>query len=253
MRRSLWLETAPSPSFAALEGDGRFDVAVIGGGITGMTTALLLAREGRSVCLLEQGAIGTGTTGHTTAKVTSQHQITYSRIRTTHGKEAAATYGQAMEAAKERVATFVDEGIECDFRRRPADVYASRPGERKLIEKEAVSSTRIKPLAEAPRFAVENSRVGIRFVGDRVFSLKRRNIEDLAAGEGAIVYRDGRKVAGYRDDDGTLHAVSTRCTHLGCQVAWNAAERTWDCPCHGSRFSVDGEILNGPATRPLPP
>ena len=69
---------------------------------------------------------------------------------------------------------------------------------------------------------------------------------------GAIVSSEGQKVAGYRDEDGELHAVSTRCTHLGCQVAWNAAERTWDCPCHGSRFSVDGEILSGPATKPLP-
>lgn len=62
----------------------------------------------------------------------------------------------------------------------------------------------------------------------------------------------GQKVAAFRGDDGALRAVSTRCTHLGCQVRWNAAERTWDCPCHGSRFGVEGEVLNGPAVRPLP-
>ena len=80
----------------------------------------------------------------------------------------------------------------------------------------------------------------------------RKDINQLAHGSGAIVSSEGQKVAGYRDEDGELHAVSTRCTHLGCQVAWNAAERTWDCPCHGSRFSVDGEIVSGPATKPLP-
>jgi nitrite reductase/ring-hydroxylating ferredoxin subunit len=114
------------------------------------------------------------------------------------------------------------------------------------------SSTRFRPLQEGPRFALENTRVGLRFFSERVLHRGGRSIEDLALGEGDIVSAGGRKVAGYRDDDGELHAVSTRCTHLYCQVSWNAAERTWDCPCHGSRFSVDGDLLNGPAVDPLP-
>lgn len=491
---SLWLDDTPATSYPALDGDAAFDVVVVGAGITGLTTALLVAREGRRVALLDQGAVATGTSGHTTAKVTSQHHLTYARLRTTHGAEGARTYAAAMEAAKERVAAFVEEGIECDFRRRPAYVYAARAAERSLLEKETeaareaglpatlddevplpfethggmrfddqvelharryllgladrlleaggqifehtravhvsedragcvvhtergevradhvvvatlmpfldrsglfarayasrsyvltarvdgqlpeaslmsaapplhsfrsvpfrgeellmvlgeshhtgspkatperydrladfvsqhwevrsfehrwsaqdyapddgvpyigrlnvrsarvhvatgfkkwgmsagtlagmlicdavagrengwaplFSTTRVKPLAEAPRFLAENARVGARFVGDRVLHRARREITDLANGEGAIVSCNGEKVAGYRDDDGALHAVSARCTHLGCLVAWNAAERSWDCPCHASRFTPDGEILNGPATRPLP-
>ena len=89
------------------------------------------------------------------------------------------------------------------------------------------------------------------FVADRLTERGTRPSEDLAPGVGAIVTADGKKVAGYRDDDVGLHAVSSRCTHLGCQVTWNAAERTWDCPCHASRFDVDGEVLNGPAVDPL--
>ncbi|MCO6502563.1 MAG: Rieske 2Fe-2S domain-containing protein, partial [Acidimicrobiales bacterium] len=58
----------------------------------------------------------------------------------------------------------------------------------------------------------------------------------------------GDTVAAYRDPAGELHVVSPTCTHLGCTVAWNDAEDTWDCPCHGSRFDVDGTVLNGPAT-----
>ncbi|HSI91930.1 MAG TPA: FAD-dependent oxidoreductase, partial [Jiangellaceae bacterium] len=115
------------------------------------------------------------------------------------------------------------------------------------------SATRVRPVAEAAKFLTENARVGIRMVGDRILAPGRRSIVDLANGEGGIVSSNGQKVAGYRDDQGRLHAVSSRCTHLGCQVAWNAAERSWDCPCHGSRFTPDGEILNGPATKPLPP
>jgi Rieske Fe-S protein len=58
-------------------------------------------------------------------------------------------------------------------------------------------------------------------------------------------------VAAFRDDEARLHTVSPRCTHLGCFVEWNTAERSWDCPCHGSRFDPDGAVLQGPAVRPL--
>jgi Rieske Fe-S protein len=113
------------------------------------------------------------------------------------------------------------------------------------------SATRVKPLAEAPRFLTENARVGYRFVADRVRERGQRDIGELEPGEGGIVSLHGEKVAGYRDDRGDLHAVSSRCTHLGCQLAWNAAERTWDCPCHASRFDPAGQVLEGPATKPL--
>lgn len=73
----------------------------------------------------------------------------------------------------------------------------------------------------------------------------------LANGHGTIPSLDGDKVAAYRDDDGKLHCVSTTCTHLGCHVAFNTAERTWDCPCHGSRFDIDGRVLQGPAVADL--
>src|SRR5699024_3139237 len=106
---SLWQEDAVSQDFPTLEGDRSFDVIVVGGGITGMTTALLLAREGRSVGLIDQNKVGTGTTGYTTGKVTSQHHLTYARISKTHGQDGARVYAQAMEAAKEQVAGFVDE------------------------------------------------------------------------------------------------------------------------------------------------
>ncbi|HEY0846883.1 MAG TPA: FAD-dependent oxidoreductase [Noviherbaspirillum sp.] len=77
------------------------------------------------------------------------------------------------------------------------------------------------------------------------------SVQEIAADEGAIV-RDGtRKVAVYRDAQGGLHAVSAKCTHLGCVVHWNSAERSWDCPCHGSRFDTDGAVLHGPAASAL--
>jgi len=59
------------------------------------------------------------------------------------------------------------------------------------------------------------------------------------------------KIAIYRDELGELHQLSAKCPHLGCVVSWNETERTWDCPCHGSRFAPDGRVLNGPAREPL--
>lgn len=78
--------------------------------------------------------------------------------------------------------------------------------------------------------------------------------DEIPPGTGAILQRGGRKIAAYRDDDGHLSECSAYCSHLGCVVRWNGAERSWDCPCHGSRFSPDGRtVLNGPAPVGLPP
>ena len=68
-----------------------------------------------------------------------------------------------------------------------------------------------------------------------------------------MVLAAGRPVAAYLDEQGVLHASSPRCTHMGCTVDWNEAERTWDCPCHGSRYDLDGHVIHGPATKDLDP
>ena len=493
---SLWLDQPAPAGRPPLAGDETADVVVIGAGITGLTTALLLARGGRDVLVIEADRIGSGASGHTTAKVTSQHGLTYARLAATYGADAARTYGAANEAAKERIAALVGEGIDCDFRRRDAYVYAATEAQAEKVELEAeaaeaaglpaahvsqaplpfdthgavvfhdqaefhvqryllgladmleaaggriaegtpasgvkegdrcivetahgnveaahvviatlipfldraaffaraypvrsycvaarleqaalmpdsmlitagepsrsvrtqpfegeelliiggeghdvgseeaeperyelladfarehwsvreithrwstqdympadnvpyigrlhplskrlwtatglkkwgmtggtvaaelitdaiagrenphsslFSSTRLSARGEGPKFVAENTKVAGHFFGDRLKERGDRPIDELEPGEGAIVSAAGEKVAGYRDDEGNLHAVSSRCTHLYCQVKWNGAERSWDCPCHGSRFGVDGEVLNGPAVKPLPP
>lgn len=117
---------------------------------------------------------------------------------------------------------------------------------------EAFDPARLDVAASAKSFVVENADVAARFVGDRIDHLTGVAPESLAPGEGGVAEVDGERVGAFRDDDGALHAVSLVCTHLGCHVTWNPAERSWDCPCHGSRFDIDGGILHGPATRPLP-
>jgi glycine/D-amino acid oxidase-like deaminating enzyme/nitrite reductase/ring-hydroxylating ferredoxin subunit len=113
-------------------------------------------------------------------------------------------------------------------------------------------ATRVKPKAGAKDFLQENAEVAFRFVADRLARPDARELAEVAPGQGRIVEVQGRKVAVFREEGGAVHAVSPVCPHLGCHVHWNAAERSWDCPCHGSRFSPTGEVLNGPAVQGLP-
>jgi glycine/D-amino acid oxidase-like deaminating enzyme/nitrite reductase/ring-hydroxylating ferredoxin subunit len=87
--------------------------------------------------------------------------------------------------------------------------------------------------------------------GEWVTGGEVESAQEIAAGDGAIVRHGTHKLAVYRDEQGELHALSAKCTHLGCVVHWNSAERSWDCPCHGSRFDVKGEVLHGPAATSL--
>lgn len=487
--QSLWLDTAPATDYRRLTGDLDFDVAVVGGGVAGLTAALLLKREGARVAVIEAARVGSGVTGCTTAKVTALQSTIYSTIRRRSGEEAAAVYAQASLAGVERLARLAaEEQIPCDLERRPAFTYASQESERLSVEAEAAAASsaglpveqvdgpdlpfpvhgavrladqlqihpvryaqglagavdgegsrvfegtraldvdegspcrvhteggpvraghvvvashypfldrglyfaRLKPqrsyciavrlagdsppegmsisagsptrsvrsfaelivvggeghttgsgkanperferleafarehwrvvavthrwsahdpssydhlpvigpyrpgssrlwvtgafmkwgfssatfaamvLADringrdnawaqtfAPtrvslRSAHELAQLGAKYfadlVGDRLRPPQARSAEGIAKGE-ARVLRDGVGKKGvYRDDGGKLHAVSLRCTHMGCLVRFNAAERSWDCPCHGSRFAVDGSVLEGPAVRPL--
>lgn len=112
-------------------------------------------------------------------------------------------------------------------------------------------STRADVRRSAKQFVTENLNVAKHLVGDRIKSINPDEAADLGAGEGGIVEVSGEKVAAYRDEAGVLHAVSPNCTHMGCLVAWNTAELSWDCPCHGSRFGMDGEVIQGPGLEPL--
>ena len=491
---SYWMATAPKTGFSLYQGDDlRVQVAVLGGGITGLTTALLLQQAGASVAVLEAGRVACGVTGSTTAKVTSLHGLTYAKLTSTFGAEGARVYGEANQAGLELIARLVEElGIDCDFERLPAFTYTEDPQRVAAIEEEVEAAqraslpasfiseiglpfpvqgavrfehqaqfhprkfcvalaeaidrdggrvfeqtraldirlgfpctvktthgslraehvvvathlpffdptglfaktspsrsyaaavtlaepappgmylsadaatrsvrplvlgsrqavlageehktghgpdtrthhqaleawaherfpvesvdyrwsaqdylpadnvpyigrlipgygrlhvatgfkkwgmthsavaamllcdqiigrsnpwsglfraTRLHPLASVRELTVHNLDVGLRFAGDRLLTLRPSPAAELAPGEAGLRELDGEKVAAYRDPDGRLYAVSGRCTHLGCLVAWNAAERTWDCPCHGSRYTYDGQVIQGPAVKNLP-
>jgi glycine/D-amino acid oxidase-like deaminating enzyme/nitrite reductase/ring-hydroxylating ferredoxin subunit len=99
----------------------------------------------------------------------------------------------------------------------------------------------------------ENLDYPYYLVRDRLRKADGDAVIDVLPGEAKILKLDGKRVAAYRDEEGRLEAVSAVCTHMGCIVHWNEAERTWDCPCHGSRFKPNGEVIAGPAEDPLAP
>lgn len=106
---------------------------------------------------------------------------------------------------------------------------------------------------EGAAFLKQQADVARHFVGDRLPSTSGSSVDTIAPGDGAVVRISGERCAVHRDADGQLHAVSARCTHLGCLVAFNRAEQAWECPCHGSRFDVTGRVVQGPAVEPLEP
>lgn len=486
--QSLWLATGEAVSYPALDGDLDVDVAVIGGGIAGLTTALLLKRGGRSVAVLEADRVAGGASGNNTAKVTALQQTVYSDIAGKHGADVAATYATASRAAVETVAQLAEqEDIDCDLGRYPAYTFAMSAGEVTVVLEEAraasaaglpvtttadvpiplpvhgavrlddqirlhpvrylrglaaaidgdgcrvfegtrasrvhqgspclvhtgrgviraahvvvathypmldrglyfarleavrsyciaaevpdgppqvlainagrptrsvafydgllvlggeghpagsseASPERFDRLAEdarqhfgataithrwsaqdpvsydrlpvigsytpvsdsllvasgfrkwgltsgtfaatiltnqvlgrpnpwaaafrphrislrsLPKLAQLGAKVTVDLVGDRLKPGEVSGPAEVAVGEGRILRRGTRRSGVYRDETGHLHAVSLRCTHLGCLLRFNSAEHSWDCPCHGSRFAVDGGVLEGPAVRPL--
>lgn len=106
-------------------------------------------------------------------------------------------------------------------------------------------------LKEARRIAANQAKVMRHYIGDRLSRSGPSDPDELAPGEGGVMRVDGALRAVYRDEDDGLHFLSPICTHLGCVVGFNDAERTWECPCHGSRFSTRGAVLQGPAPAPL--
>lgn len=115
---------------------------------------------------------------------------------------------------------------------------------------ELFDAQRFKPLAGGPKLLKESSQVLTHLVSGYL-SRKRHSYDELGNGEAAILKMDGKRIAAFKDEHGVVQAVSAVCPHMGCIVGWNETDRTWDCPCHGSRFALDGTVLHGPAVKPL--
>jgi Rieske Fe-S protein len=104
----------------------------------------------------------------------------------------------------------------------------------------------------AMEYTKANLDVALRYT-DYVTGGEVSSAEQIAPGQGAIMREGLKKVAVYKDASGDVHKCSATCPHVGCIVSWNPGESTWDCPCHGSRFTPHGQVVNGPANTDLKP
>ena len=112
------------------------------------------------------------------------------------------------------------------------------------------SPLRFTPSASAKNFMTDSMHA-VRDLSRRVFAPPRARLDELPPGHGGVVEYDGKKVGVYKDDNGEVYIVSIKCPHLGCQLEWNPDEKSWDCPCHGSRFDYMGRLLDNPAQENL--
>jgi len=116
---------------------------------------------------------------------------------------------------------------------------------------EIFKPSRVKPIAGFKNFAGHNLDVLRHLIGKLFATDEFHGLADLAPGESKIIKMETQAVGIHKDEQGGLHAINAGCTHMKCTVAWNLVEKLWDCPCHGARFSPDGKVLNGPASRDL--
>ncbi|ADU32396.1 FAD-dependent oxidoreductase [Evansella cellulosilytica] len=122
--------------------------------------------------------------------------------------------------------------------------------EKDTPEMEVYSTERFHADPSLKHFFKENLNVAKHFLKGKL-DQRHQAPDKIQRGEAGIIHINGSRAGAYRDEKGTLHCVDTTCTHMGCEVEWNGGERTWDCPCHGSRFTFDGDVVEGPAKKGL--
>lgn len=115
--------------------------------------------------------------------------------------------------------------------------------------KEVYDPSRMTTVSSATQFLVQNADVAVNLISGKLKSVPEK--VEVETSEGKVEKKEGQRVGVFKDEQGKLHTVDTTCAHLGCELHWNNAEHSWDCPCHGSRYTVDGEILEGPTVKPL--
>lgn len=229
---SLWMATSSAPERPAVGGADRYDAVVVGAGITGLTTALLLKNAGKRVAVVEMGRVGQGVTGFTTAKVTSLHQLVYAQLVDQLGEERARVYGAANEAAIAQVAELVETyNIDCAFERRPAATWTVQEHSIQAVRREAEVAARLGLPARMTEHVDLPFGVSAAVAFDDQAQLHPRDyVLGLAAavdGDGSAVFEHSRAV---RVHDGAP-----------CRVA--VQSRPADGPQHAATLEADDVVI----------
>lgn len=190
---SFWIDSTPTTTFPSLASGITVDVAIAGGGIAGLTAAMLLKRAGKTVAVIEARQIITGTSGHTTAKVTSLHQLIYADLIKQHGEEKARLYGESNQAAIERVAQFVaEEQIDCDFKRTSAYSFAESEQDLSKVKDEVEAASKLGlPVSFVRETSLPFAIAGaVKFDNQSQFHVRKYllHLANLISGNGSYVF-----------------------------------------------------------------
>ena len=226
---SFWLDSTVETTFPKME-KVTVDVAIIGAGIVGITAAYLLKKAGKTVALVEAEKVAASASGHTTAKITSLHQLIYADLIDRHGEDQARIYGESNQAGVEFIASTVEqEGIDCDFQRKDTYSFAEDQENLDKIQKEYDAAIK---LGLPAHFVTETTLPfgvagAVKFTNQAQFHVRKYllHLVNIISGDGSYVFENSR--------------VKT------------VAEKTWDCPCHGGRFTCTGKVIQSPATKNL--
>ncbi len=204
-KSSYWLTTTKSPGYPALLENAETDVVIIGAGIAGLTSAYLLKKAGLKVIVLEKDTIGAGVSGHTTGKITSQHNLIYNKLSKRLGEEKARMYGKANQQAIDKIAAIIkDEHIECDWRPEDNFVHTTNPGQIKEFKAEAATAAKLGLPATFERsadlpFPIEGA---VRFSGQATFHIQKylSGLAKAIDGDGSHIYEHSHAL-GIRDSN----------------------------------------------------
>jgi glycine/D-amino acid oxidase-like deaminating enzyme len=196
---SYWRQTYSKESYPDLRDDMEVDVVIVGGGITGLTAAYLLKQAGKRVAVLEKRTVGAGTTGRTTGKVTSQHNLIYTELARKHGEKAAKIYGEANQAAVEEIARLIErEAIDCDFSRQDSFVYTADARQIAELKQEAELAARLGLPAS---FVTDTSlpfriKGAVRFANQGKFHAQKYvfGLARAVDGDGSHVFENSRVI-----------------------------------------------------------
>ena len=268
---SLWVDSIPTTNYAPLKTDLQVDVAIIGGGIAGLTTAYLLKRAGKQVAVFEKNRIAQGISGFTTGKISSLHGTTYTSLIEKFDQETARIYGEANEAAIEQIEKIItDESIDCDWRREDNYVYTEKSDEVEKLQKEAANASSLGlpasfeteiPLPFGVKGAVRFSNQATFHVGKYLQALAER-----IDGDGCIVFeqtkathvRDGSPCT-FKVKNGTVTANEiVLATNIPAPLREHAAYAFLEHPTRSyivagkSKHPIDGMFISaGSPTRSI--